>query len=285
MNKGYLFLVLASLCYASMGVLVKVLSIDTGPYLQTFLRLVVSLAITALIVLARRKPLLLKHPKDYLLMFFMGSIGFGLQIILYTLAIYHNTISNTLFVMSAYPIVTAILAYFVLKEHITKRLWVAFILLACALFLLFDPTDLGKYLLGNTYALGVACTFAFYVICSRIMSKRGNSAETITLWSVGLAVLVSGLATQAFETITLDISTQSILFLVLFGLLNASAFNFINKGFSTVNASVGTIVLLLEPIIGSLLGLFFFQEIPSLLFMLGAIIMIIAIYLATFKLD
>src|ERR1041385_712415 len=122
MNKGYLYLSLAALSYASMGVLVRAISIDTGPFLQTFLRLIVSGLLTAGLVALRKKPFLLKQRSDYLLMLFMGTFGYGLQIIFYTLAIYHTTIGTTLFLMSGYPIVTAFLAYFFLKEKITKPL-------------------------------------------------------------------------------------------------------------------------------------------------------------------
>lgn len=284
MKKGYFYLVVAALSYASMGVLVKILSIDTGPYLQTFLRLIVSAILTALLVLIAKKPFLLKNPKDYILMAVMGTFGYGLQIMLYTLAVYHTTISNTLFLSSGYPILTALLAYFFLKEPITKRIVVSFILLCGGLFLMFQPT-LGSSVLGNLYAVGVCFTFSFYILCSGILSKRGNSAETITLWSVCLAVLTSGVAAGTFEQITFALSPTTIFFLVVFGLLNASAFNFINKGFATVSAGTGTMILMLEPIIGSVLGLILFQEIPSLLFLLAAVIMIIAIYIATSKLD
>ncbi|HZE87450.1 MAG TPA: DMT family transporter [Methylomirabilota bacterium] len=281
MKKGYIYLILAAFSYASMGVLVKVLSIDTGPYLQTFLRLIVSALLTSLIVLWRKKPFLLQNPKDYILIFFMGTIGYGLQIIFYSLALYHNTISNTLFVSSGYPIITAILAHYVLKERLTRQTFVGFALLLIALFLLFDPTNLQKYLLGNMYALAMCFTFSFYIICSKILSKRGNSAETITFWSVCLAVFVSGVGANTFEHITFHLQPTTLFFLVVFGLLNASAFNFVNKGFATVKAGVGTMILLLEPIIGSVLGLLFFHEIPTLIFILGAVLMIAAITLAT----
>lgn len=283
MNKGYLFLIFAAFSYASMGALVKALSIDMGPYLQTFLRLIVSAGLTAMLVVVTKKPFLLKNTSDYILMLFMGVIGYGLQIIFFTLAIYHNTIGNTLFLFSSYPLLAAIFGFLFLKEKLNKRLIVSLILLSCALFLFFDPTNLSGYFLGNTYALLGGATFALYIIWSRILSKRGNAPETITLWSVSIAVVTSGIAAGLFEEITFSLSSQAIFFLVLFGILNAVAFNLVNKGFQTVAAGTGTMILMLEPIIGTLMGLFLFQEIPTLLFILGAFIMISAIYIATFK--
>lgn len=284
MNKGYLYLILAAASYASMGVLVRAISIATGPYLQTFLRLIVSALLTAGLVALRKKPFMLKSSSDYLLMFFMGVVGYGLQIILFTLAIYHTTIGNTLFLMSGYPIVTAFLAYFFLKEKITKQMLGAFILLCLSLFLIFQPNQLGTSLIGNLYAIGTCFTFSLYIICSRIMSKRGNAAETITLWSVTLAVVTSGIAAANFEGLTITLSSQTITFLLIFGVLNALAFNFINKGFVTVNAGVGTMILMSEPIIGSILALIFFHEIPTIIFLTGAGVMIAAVANASLKL-
>lgn len=283
MNKGYLYLILAAASYASMGVLVRAISVDTGPYLQTFLRLIVaSLVITALL-LVRKKPFTLKHTEDYPMIMLMGSIGYALQIILFTLAIYHTTIGNTLFLMSGYPIVTAILAWVFLKEKISRNLLFAFVLLCFSLLLIFQPGGEGTSMLGNIFALGTCITFSLYVIWSRILSKRGNSPETITLWSICIGVLVSGIAAGVFETITLDLSPQSLLFLVIFGIFNALAFTFINKGFALVNAATGTMILMSEPIIGSILGLIFFQEIPTVLFLIGAPLLLLSVAIAVKK--
>lgn len=283
MSKGYLYLLLASFCYASMGILVKMISVDTGPYLQTFLRLIVAALLTAGLVAIRKKPFLLKNNSDYPLMLLMGSIGYGLQIILFTLAIYHTTIGNTLFLMSIYPITSALLAYLLLKEQINRNLFIAFSIMCVSLFLLFQPGGLGTSLLGNLYAIGVGITFSFYVIWSRMLSKRGNAAETITLWSIIIGVVVSGIAAATFETITLALSTQSLIFLIAFGILNAAAFTFINKGFAIVAAGIGTMILMSEPIIGSILALLFFQEIPTLLFLIGAGLLILSVTLAVKK--
>lgn len=283
MNKGYLYLLLAAASYASMGILVRAISVDTGPLLQTFLRLIVaSLVITALLMI-RKKPFTLKHTEDYPMIMLMGSIGYALQIILFTLAIYHTTIGNTLFLMSGYPIVTAILAWLFLKEKIHRNLLIALLLLVLALFLIFQPGGAGTSALGNLYALGTCITFSLYIIWSRILSKRGNTPETITLWSISIGVLVSGIAAGVFETITLDLSTQSLIFLVLFGILNALAFTFVNKGFSLVAASTGTMILMSEPIIGSILGLLFFQEIPTVMFIIGAGLLLLSVAIAVKK--
>jgi len=285
MNKGYIYLIFAALSYASMGVLVKALSVDLSPFSQVFLRLCVSGVLTLAFILYKKKSLLLKSKSDYLLILFMGVVGYGAQIVVFTFSLYHTTIGNALFIFSAYPIITALLAWGFLKEKLIKRHSIALILLSCILFLLFDPTHINKYLLGNTLAFLTCVTFAIYVICSRVLTKRGNSPEAITVWSIWLGVLTSGIPAFLFEHVTLQISPQTYIFILVFGLLNAAAWNLVNKGFATVKAGVGTMILLLEPVLGSFLGLLFFHEIPTMTFIIGAIIMITAIYIATFSLE
>jgi drug/metabolite transporter (DMT)-like permease len=185
--------------------------------------------------------------------------------------------------MSGYPIITALLAYLFLKEKITKNLLIAFVILCFSLFLIFQPGGPGTSLLGNLYALGTSVTFSLYVIWSRILSKRGNAPETITLWSVAIAVLVSGMAAGIFETITIALSPQTILFLLLFGVLNALAFTFVNKGFALVAAGTGTMILMSEPIIGSVLAFAFFQESPTVLFLFGGILLLLSVAIAVKK--
>jgi len=39
-----------------------------------------------------------------------------------------------------------------------------------------------------------------------------------------------------------------------------------------------------EPVIGSALGLLFFQEVPTFIFLVGGALMLLAVYIASFKL-
>ncbi len=283
--NGYTYLLLASLSYASMSVVVRSLSTDFGPFTQTFLRLIVSGLLTLLLVILTKKHFLLKHKKDYYLMLITGVAGYGFQIIFFTLAVYHTTIGNTLFINSAYPIITAILAYFFLKEKLTRHIILSLGLLIIAVFLFFNPQDLSssKYFTGNMYAVLTAISVALYIVCIRIMTKRGNAPETVTLWSVWIAVLTSGIGAFRFETITLPTTSEPWLLLLLFGFFNFAAFNLMNKGFTTIPASTGTMVMMVEPLIGVLLGFLFYHEIPTITFLIGALVLFVAVYIAVFK--
>lgn len=280
-NRGYIYLIGAALSWAAMGILVKFLSHELNPFSQTFLRLIVSAILTFILVKIKGLPLKLKSTSDFPLAILMGIFGYGISIIAFTFAFYYTSIGNVLFIMYLYPIVAAIVAHFVLKEKLHSTYWIAAIILTIGLLFIFNPSNLIQGLNGNILALISGLTFVIYIIGSRILSKRGNTPETITLWSVCLAVITAGFGAIFFEGITLRISPEAWLGVILFGFLNFLGWNLVNKGFKYVKASTGSVILILEPIVGTLLGIIFFKEIPTPLFLLGAIFVILSIYIST----
>ncbi len=266
-----------------MGILVRFLSTDLAPFGQTFLRLIIACALMGAVTIQKKQNLLLKTKSDYLVILIMGVVGYGLQIMLYTYAIYHSTIGNVVFIFSSYPIITGILAAFILKEKITKNLAIAMVLLFCVLILIFNPTQLGQYLWGNTLAFLASTCFGIYVIGSRVLLKRGYSPESITFWSVSIAMLTSAFGAIFLEHQAIHLNPFNGMLILIFGVFNFAAYYLTNKGFLTVSAGTGTMILMLEPIVGALLGLIFFKEIPTLLFIIGAVEIIIAIYITTVK--
>lgn len=285
MKKGYFYLVLAALCYASMGALVRVLSTDLPALTQLFLRLLFSGFLTLLLLLITKNKFKLKRKVDYLLIIPMGIVGYGLELSFYTLSFYFTSIGNALFIFSAYPIFATIFGAIFLKEKISKKLLVGLALLSAALLLIFNPNNLAHGFLGNIFALLNAVCFAIYVIFSRVLSKHGNSSITITFWTVILAIFTSGIGALVFEKPVTHISMSTLTILLIFGALNFLGYNLVNKGFATVKASVGTMLLSLEAIIGAVIGAVFFKEFPSVIFLIGAIEVLLAIYIVSFKLD
>lgn len=285
MQKGYVYLIGAALCYASMGALVRVLSVSLPPFTQIFLRLIFSALLTFLLVLFTKSGFRLKRKIDYLLIIPMGIVGYGLELSFYTLSFYFTTIGNALFIFSAYPILATIFAALFLKEKISKKFIVGLILLSGALLLIFNPNDLTHGLLGNIFALLNAFCFAIYVIFSRVLSRHGNKAITITFWTVMFAMLTNGFGSLFFEKPNLHLQLSVVGILLIFGFLNFLGYNLVNKGFATVKASIGTMLLSLEAILGAIIGVIFFHEFPSLLFIIGALEVLLAIYIVSFRLQ
>ena len=186
-----------------------------------------------------------------------------------------------MFVFSSYPIITAFLGTILLHEALNKKNYVALLLLVVALTLMFNPANIARYLIGNLLSFFVGLTWAFYVVGSKVLSRNGNSPIIIGFLSVWIAVITSGIGFVLFEPLHFHLSMVTLLEVIVFGFLNFTGFTLLNTGFKYVKVSTGAMLLLLEPIAGSILGFLFFKEIPTVLFICGAILIIVSIYIST----
>lgn len=280
-KKGYLYLLGAASSYASMGVLVKFLASELTPLWQTFLRLIVSSMLAYIYLALQKKTINLSSKKNWVIMIFMGTIAYGSSIIAYTYAFNYTLVGNVLFILSSYPIVTAILATPLLHEKLNKNHISGLVVLIAGLLLLFNPSNISQYLFGNALSFYVAITFSLYVIISRYLSKVGEHAETITFLSILIGCATSGILAIGFEQLPAHISISVFLGTIAFGCLNFIAHILVNKGFRLINASTGTMILMLEGVIGTILASIFFREIPSPLFLTGAVLILISVYIST----
>lgn len=213
-------------------------------------------------------------------MIFMGVVAYGSSVLAYTYAFNFTSIANIYFILSTYPVFAAFIAVPVLSEKIIRKDILALFILTIGLIIIFNPTDLYRDLTGNVLAMYVAITFALYVIISRYLSSKNESAETITFLSIGVGALATTVPALLFESIPHTISSASIVGVLIFGLLNFIAHILVNIGFKTIKASTGTMVLMLEAVMGTVLAMLFFAEMPTLMFMSGAFLILAAVYIS-----
>jgi len=280
LKKGYLYLLGAALSYASMGILVKLLSIELTPLWQVFLRLSVSALLAYLLLYVRKKKIVPFIKRDWPLILFMGSIAYASNIIAFTFAFNYTTVGNVLFILSSYPLLTALFARIFLKEKISKNHFFGLCLLVVGLIFIFNPSNIYRYLFGNVLSLYVAFAFSLYVIISRYFSNKGEDAETVTFLSIGVGAVTSLIMALLFDKIPTSISVLTCLGIVVFGFVNFLGHLFVNFGFKSVKVSTGTMILMLEALIGSLLAFVFFKEVPTLFFLVGACFILSAVYIS-----
>lgn len=287
-NKGIAYLILASICYTMMSVLIRLLAKEIPIFSQIFLRYIV--AATAVFTFAKitKTNLRLKNIKDYLIMFFIAIFGYAFSTIFFTLAILNTTISNAVFIFSVYAVLTPILGFLFLHEKISKFAVLAIIFAITGLYLLFNPTNLNNSF-GGIFALISAIFQALYLIGGRKL--KGYPAKTLLVYSTLCGVISLGIISLIFErsfyiptgTLHQSIFTLSPfiwLVILIFGLDNFLAWLFLNKGLQTVKAGTSSIILLTEPVLATLLGIIFYNEIPQLTSILGILIISTGILLA-----
>lgn len=276
-NLGILSLLGAAASWGTMGVLVRFLNKEITPFSQVLFRYIVALGLSSLPLVLKKRKLNLASKKDYLLMLFVGIFGYGITNIFYTLAMINTTISAALFIFSLYAVITPIFAIVFLKEKLSRKLIFSVLIAILGGLFIFNPTGLLQNFKGNIYALIACILTSFYYVGVRALSKKNNS-ELITSWSIFLGVLILLPLSFIFERpLALKISPISWLFVFLFALANFTAYYLCNIGFSKIKASIGSIVLLMEPVFGTVFALLIFFEIPGISIIIGAVLIILSV--------
>jgi drug/metabolite transporter (DMT)-like permease len=163
---GYAMVVVAAGFFGLNGTVSKVI-LGTGmsSLRLTEVRSAGALAGLLAIVLATHPERLRASRRDLLFLFCFGIFGVTLVQLFYFLAIHRLDVGVALVIQYLGPLLVALWARFVGKEHVRRRLWVA---LALALVGLSLVVDLWRGVsldgLGVTFSLMAAATFAAYLL-------------------------------------------------------------------------------------------------------------------------
>jgi drug/metabolite transporter (DMT)-like permease len=174
---------------------------------------------------------------------------------------------------------TSIIALAIFKERITKRQWLAMILVtfACASLSVEDMSNF-SYSPGSLYVLLACICWGFENNCTRMLSDK-NPIEIVTIKGYG-----SGIGSLLIAYI-INQRTNHIGFILLALLLG-----FISYGLSIyfyvlaqryLGAAKTSTYYAIAPFIGSFFSLLIFKDIPSIAFIISLFIMITGVYFAT----
>lgn len=157
-DKGVLFMLGASVCFAFMGAFAKLSAQQLSSIEVVFFRNLFGIIIIFATVF--KAPFTHKGGKPFLLIF-RGVIGFiALLAFFYNLA--HIPIANAMTLSKTSPIFTAIFAYFLLKENLSLKGWLAVFIGFIGIVFITQPLGLGfsKYdILGLISGAGAALAY------------------------------------------------------------------------------------------------------------------------------
>ena len=288
MAKGYIYLLLATFCYGIMGVLIRSLGGQFTPLAQVSIRYLLTAIVAYLVLRSRHISIKLISPCDLPLLIAVCMFAYGFTNVFFTLAALNTTLSTTFFLTSTYAILAPFIAAFLLKEKITAKLITSMILVFIGSYFLFNPT--GGKIIGSLFALFCALLFAFYMVGRRIL--KNYSAELIIFFSTVMGAISVGIVSFILEksfyfgTSGISLSTVSpfgwfIMF--LFVLDTYATWFFVNKGFETVPAGKGSIILLGESIWGTMFGFLFYGEPLTMTIIFGIILILSGLILTLSK--
>ena len=203
--------------------------------------------------------------------FFLTIIGGFLLIVNWFLFIYavnHVSLKSASFAYLICPIITTILAYFILKEKLGKWQWfaVGLSLISCVLLSFGSIRDL-------VYSLVIALSFAFYLITQR----KNNQFDRFVVLTVQM-VIAAIVVLPFFPKYSGEVPTAALfytmltLIVVVFTIIPLFLNLYALKG---MNSSAVGILMYINPLINFFLAVFYFHEaIDALQLISYAIIML-----------
>ena len=271
---GILYGLGAASIWGGMYVVSKVVLETIPPFTLVSLRLLLGILTLAIIVAGRGLPNISR--RQIVQALGVGFVGYGISLSLQFLGTKLSTAANGSLVTSATPAFVLLFAWLLLTEKITVRRLVALLLATLGVIAVINPRSAQlnpDLFLGNLLLLGAAITWALYSVLVRKVTQNTN----VLLFSLvafigGLPVSIPAgaweLSTAGIGEISLGI-VGGVLFLGV--ICTALAMVLWNTAFAYLDASLASLTFFAQPIVGTILGWLFLNEMITPLFLLGGL--------------
>ena len=289
MNKSSTFisliLILVSFIWAGSFIAVKITVDEISPINLAFIRFLIAAPFMFLIILLRKKDK--RIPKKELpSLAILGLSGVTLIYIFQYIGIEYTTASTASVLINANVIFIAILSAIFLREQfsIKKAAGVALSFFGVIVVIFAQTTNetiefSDLFLIGCILVLLSAACWAIYsIVGKRILAKYDPITVTAYAFAIGTVFYLPFISLDIFPVIQ-NISFNGWMAVLYLALLS-SVFGYIAwyYALSKTEASKAAVFLNLIPLFAITMS-FFINEIPTILFLVGAIIIIYGVYL------
>lgn len=282
MNRfAYLFIIIASILWGTIGLFAKALSGLGFSSLQIVAIRAFGAALSlVLFFLFKDRKVLKIDIKDSPYFIGTGIVSFILFNWFYFYTINISSISVAVILMYTSPVFVMIFSIFLFKEKLTREKLISLILtfIGCLLVTVFGQKS-GHRIPGLAILTGLASgvTFGLYSIFGTYALKKYNSM-TVTTYTFVFASLGILPMTNLKEMLYLFQNAKAIYYGVAIVLLcTVLSFTLYNKGLTYIEASRALIISTLEPIVATIMGIVMFSEAITVLKVVGMLLVIFSV--------
>jgi len=201
----------------------------------------------------------------------IGGLILGAGNVFFALAIIHTTVANALFILSASPFISAILAWFLLREHVQRRTVLAMIVALVGVgVMVMEGLGAGR-LFGNLMAVGTTLTHAGFVVSLRY-GRHADMLPSIVVAGASAAIVAFAVGGP------MAVSWHDFAMCAMMGMGAMSiGFIFFTMGSRHVPAAQVALLSLSEVVLGPIWVALMVDELPSVLTLIGGILVLSAI--------
>jgi drug/metabolite transporter (DMT)-like permease len=284
---GYLFVVLAAICWASGASASKFLfNSGISPFQLVQLRITTAVVFLFLWLLCRHRPLFKIERRDAVYFLLLGTFGMAAINITYLYAISKLNVAAALILEYLAPVIIAI--YTVVFQRERLNAWTALAILAAVVgcYLVVGAYNLNLLQLnmaGILSGLGAACAFAWWSVHGEYGMHRYNP-WTVLFYALLVAAGEWNLLhppLEAFRHAYAPATWGWIVFVAVVGAI--LPFGLYYEGINRIRATRASITSTLEPIVAGILSFLFLGEAMAPLQISGGLLVIAAIILLQLK--
>ncbi|MDR0407986.1 MAG: DMT family transporter [Campylobacteraceae bacterium] len=280
-NDGVLYMLIASFCFALMGVFVKLLSNSLGILEITFFRNIFGVVLIGATLF--NLPLKNKGGKTGLL-FFRGIIGF-LALLAWFYNIAHIPLADAMTFSRTAPIFTAVIAFFALNERLSKKGWIAIFIGFIGVIFIMKPNGLSLKItdmMGLFSGIGAALAYT-----SVRELKKYYDTRTIVLFFMCagticplLMILADNLLhVSFFSRLFGDVSVPKGInwfYIICMGVFATIAQIFMTRAYGAAKAGVVSAISYADILFSVVFGVILWRSFPDLFGFFGIILVILS---------
>lgn len=276
--------IISGICFGSAGIFVRELSENMNSTSIISSRILIAILLLGLWIAVRYPMNFRIKLKDSWIFVGAGVLGtLGLNLC-YNFSINELSLSLAAVLIALAPIFVMVFAFFMFHEAITAKKVISIILalVGCVLTsgILENNVSMHWSWIGILVGSASAGFYALYSIFSKVGMKKSYPALTITFYSM-LAIAVVLLPFTQWDNMAHYIAANPLrntLFMVMHSLCTAVCpYAFYTVALDHMEAGKASILCSCEPVAAMVFGLFFFEEIPTVLSVTGLMIVLLAL--------
>lgn len=283
--NGFWLVISAAILWGTIGVATQTIySLDNTSSL--FINLTRMLIATPVLVLACwrviGKKMFIMRRRDFLIMVLAGILLATSHSAYFAAIRYAGVTIATLLTICVSPLVVTCLSVLLKLETLTRRIVLALVCAIVGSILLVGLQSLEdtntNLLAGTVFSLLAAVTYASTIICGRFLAGGYHPLQVTSISFAAGTILL--LVVNLMNGIVLVQSSQGWLLVLYLGLVpTAFAYWLFQMGLGSVSATVASIISMVDPLVAGLLAWFLFGERLANSSFIGAILLIVSIFL------
>ncbi len=291
-RRGLLFAIIGAALFGMKSIFIKLAfaeGVDTITLLA--LRMIIACPLYGVILwwALKKQPQIINliSVKDLLIILNLGFVGYYLASILDFEGLHYISAQLERLVLFAYPVIVALLSWFLFAEKITKRVWLSLVFTYIGIVFLFsyESANANQSITLGTILVGLAAlSFAFYVLYSRVYIQRYGSLifTSLAMLSSTLFVLIHFFITHSIND--LNVGLLVLLYAALLSVVSTLIPSFlVSEAISCIGGTKTSIIGSFGPVTTVMFAVFILGEEFGLPHLIGMLLVIIGLLILNTK--